>query len=183
MASPKRRRSLGPIECTFAHGAGTLAIFDRGAGAPRCAALALRVERDAYFTRVAIDAADDARHWCTIRDDALVYRVARDAAESPVTFTATSARYLRVRVLDGRAPFPLAGIVPLPSDAGRPPAVLLVYGNPSLSPVYDLAAQAEPVPGWAVASLFTGAVCWLAAFTLRLLRKGNPDGDGGEGGP
>ncbi|MDB5095033.1 MAG: hypothetical protein JWO85_3134 [Candidatus Eremiobacteraeota bacterium] len=333
---PQRRR-LAPLERTFTHGAGTLAIFDRGAGAPRCEALALRVERDAYFTRVAIDAADDARHWRTIRDDALVYRVARDEAESPVTFMPTSARYLRVRVLDGRAPFPLAGVVPRSAGTGGPAVVqaavtssgerpdrrtqwfildaraahariaavriesgtpsfartveversdngsewtsvatdrierfaegvprldvetgdaagrywritiddnddapleavvvrlfartndivfpvaagrtyALLYGDPGLQrPAYDLAARlaherwraqraelgplvrrepvapppgavapAEPVLPRLVTPLFTGAVSVLAGFALRLLRKGNPGGGGGEGGP
>jgi F5/8 type C domain-containing protein/uncharacterized protein DUF3999 len=105
-------RTIVTHDRTFVFGTGTNATFDLGARRP-CEAIALQVQRDRYFTRVAVDAGDDGRTWRTVRDDALLYRAAgSERAESTVAFAPTIARYLRVRVLDGRAAFPLVAIAP-----------------------------------------------------------------------
>jgi hypothetical protein len=101
---------------------GTQAVFDLGNEGTLHDALTLRIGRDTYFTRVAVDASDDARGWRTIRDDALVYHVAQDdRGDATVTFTPTRARWVRVRVLDGRAAFPIDGATLAHARSARPP--------------------------------------------------------------
>jgi hypothetical protein len=66
--------------------------------------------------------------------------------------------------------------------AGRADLGPLIRLEP-LGPAPAAVGPAEPVLPRLVTSLFTGAVSVLACFALRLLRKGNPGGGGGEGGP
>ena len=116
---------LPMTERGFVRGRGTQAVFDLGRDATLHDALRLRIGRDTFFTRVALDLSDDARAWRTVRDDALVYRVAQDGhGDDTVTFAPTRSRWLRVRVLDGRAAFPLDGAT-LAQAAGAPPPLVV----------------------------------------------------------
>ena len=115
--------SLAMSERGFVPGRGTQAVFDLGDDGMLHDALALRIGRETYFSRVAVDASDDLRTWRTLRDDALVYRVAQDdRGDDIVTFAPTRARWIRLRVLDGRAVFPLDG-ARLARAASAPPSL------------------------------------------------------------
>jgi hypothetical protein len=67
--------------------------------------------RPTYFEHVAVDTSDDRRSWRIVRDDAVVYRVAQSdsRADTTLTFPPTRSRWIRVRVLDPGAAFPLIG--------------------------------------------------------------------------
>ena len=66
----------------------------------------------AFATTVDVDASDDRRIWRTIRTGAPIYDYERDglAANTRVRFPRSTARYLRVRILDRSALFPIDGV-------------------------------------------------------------------------
>ncbi len=67
---------------------------------------------DAFATTVDVDASDDRATWRTIRTGAPIYDYERDglATNTRVTFPSSTARYLRVRVLDRSSAFPIDSI-------------------------------------------------------------------------
>ncbi len=66
----------------------------------------------AFATTVDVDASDDRKIWRTIRTGAPIYDYERDglAANTRVRFPRSTARYLRVRILDPNAAFPIDGV-------------------------------------------------------------------------
>jgi hypothetical protein len=107
-------RSVPLIDTGFVAHRGTQGVIDLGTSGALVDAVSLDVDTDrlaTYFERVAVDASDDRRTWRIVRDDAIVYRVAQDGGRgsSTLTFPATRSRWLRVRVLDPGAAFPLTG--------------------------------------------------------------------------
>lgn len=110
-APTERRAQL--IDTGFVPHRGTQGVVDLGPSGALVDAVALEVDpaRATYFERVAIDASDDRRTWRVVRDDAIVYRVAQDGGRgnATLTFPPTRSRWLRVRVLDPGAAFPLTG--------------------------------------------------------------------------
>ena len=110
----QRERSVPVIDTGFVPHRGTQAVLDLGASGEPVDAVTVDVDtakRPTYFERVAIDASDDRTTWRIVRDDAILYRVAQDAGRGNATlaFPVTRSRWLRVRVLDPGAPFPLTG--------------------------------------------------------------------------
>jgi Protein of unknown function (DUF3999) len=102
------------IDTGFVPHRGTQGVVDLGTSGALVGAIALEVDADrrpTYFVRVALDASDDRRTWRIVREDAIVYRVAEDdgRGNATVTFPPTRSRWLRVRVLDPGAAFPLTG--------------------------------------------------------------------------
>lgn len=92
----------------------TQAVLDLGARRDLVDTVRLGIDdgaRPTYFETVAIDASDDHVTWRIVRDDAIVYRVAQDGGRGgrTISFAPTRSRWLRVRVLDPRAQFPLTG--------------------------------------------------------------------------
>ena len=67
---------------------------------------------NAFATRVDVDASDDGLTWRTIRTNAPIYDYERDglATNTQVTFPESTARYVRVRVLSRKRPFPILGL-------------------------------------------------------------------------
>ncbi|HEX3465806.1 MAG TPA: DUF3999 family protein [Candidatus Elarobacter sp.] len=107
-------RSVQVIDTGFVPHRGTQAVVDLGTSGALVDAVALDVDTDrrpTYFERVAVDASDDRRTWRIVREDAIVYRVAQDGGRgnATLTFPPTRSRWLRVRVLDPAAAFPLTG--------------------------------------------------------------------------
>lgn len=112
--APSAPRVLGAVDRGFVPGRFTQAVFDLGDGTAPVDTIALAIDdarRPTYFTTVAIDASDDRRHWRIVRDDAFVYRVAQDGGRGnrSIAFSPTRSRWLRVRILDGHAAFPIEG--------------------------------------------------------------------------
>ena len=107
-------RSAPLIDVGFVPHRGTQAVVDLGPSGALVDAITLDIDanrRPTYLERVALDASDDRRTWRVMRDDAIVYRVAQDDGHgsSGLTFPPTRARWIRVRVLDPSAAFPLTG--------------------------------------------------------------------------
>ena len=176
--------ALAVTERTFHAGAGTRAVFDLGVPAPY-SGLTLHADRDAYFTRVSVDVADRPPAWRTVRDGVLVYRAGPSMPEATVTFAPAGARYVRVRVHDGRTAFPLHAVTPIGSeDASR------LHGphggaGPARPAVTE---RGSPVLPWLVVWAFAGATFGLLSPAVRRLReRARPQGirhrDGGEVGP
>lgn len=107
-------RGVPLIDVGFVARRGTQGVVDLGTSGALADAVTLDVDADqrpTYFERVALDASDDRHTWRVIRDDAIVYRVAQDDghANTTLTFPPTRSRWIRVRVLDPSAAFPLTG--------------------------------------------------------------------------
>ncbi|HEY0393555.1 MAG TPA: DUF3999 family protein [Candidatus Elarobacter sp.] len=107
-------RSVPVIDAGFVPHRGTQAVLDLGPSGALVDAVTLDVDtarRATYFERAAIDASDDRRTWRVVREDAILYRVAQDSGRgnTTVSIPPTRSRWLRVRVLDPAAAFPLTG--------------------------------------------------------------------------
>jgi hypothetical protein len=107
-------REIALIDRGFVPHRWTQAVLDLGARRDLVDTIRLGIDEAApptYFETVAIDASDDHVTWRVVRDDAIVYRVAQDAGrgDRTISFAPTRSRWLRVRVLDPRAQFPLTG--------------------------------------------------------------------------
>ncbi len=91
----------------------TQAVLDFGER-PRADTVTLEVDtaqRPTYFERVSLEASDDHVTWRIVRGDAIVYRVADDGGRGnqTIAFPESDSRWVRVRIADPRAPFPLTG--------------------------------------------------------------------------
>lgn len=111
-ATPAREAAM--IASTFVPGQGSQALLDLGRRpvVVDCVLLSVDPEQHpTYFERVAVDAGNDRRRLRTVRSAALIYRVADDdgKGDQRVSFPAVRVRYVRVRVLDPRAPLELGG--------------------------------------------------------------------------
>jgi hypothetical protein len=107
-------RGVPLIDVGFVPRRGTQGVVDLGTSGALVDAVVLDVDADrrpTYFERVALDASDDRHTWRVVRDDAIAYRVAQDGGHgsTTLTFPPTRSRWLRVRVLDPSAAFPLTG--------------------------------------------------------------------------
>jgi hypothetical protein len=67
---------------------------------------------ESFATTVDVEASDDRATWRVIRTGAPIYDYRRDglATNTRVTFPSSTARYIRVRILDSSSPFPIDGI-------------------------------------------------------------------------
>jgi len=160
-SAPAPRR-LTPIDRGFVERRWTQAVFDLGAGGTLVAGLGLEIDdqlRPTYFERVALDASDDRLTWRVVRDDAIVYRVAQDSGrgDQTIAFAPTRSRWLRVRVLDPRAAFPLDGAVVERSDA---PAAGLVRVSFAATPVATAAPHQQSWVFTAPAAIRPAAVAF-----------------------
>jgi hypothetical protein len=107
-------REAAPVVSDFVAGRGSQELLDLGRRPVDFDCVLLSVDSEqhpTYFERVAIDAGNDRRHLRTVRSGAFIYRVADDdgKGDQRVSFPAVRARFVRIRVLDPRAPFELGG--------------------------------------------------------------------------
>jgi hypothetical protein len=106
-------RAVTLIDTGFVPHRGTQAVLDLGPSGALVDAVTLDVDtarRSTYFERVGVDASDDRRTWRIVRTDAIVYRVPETSGEnSTLNVPPTRSRWLRVRVLDPAAAFPITG--------------------------------------------------------------------------
>jgi hypothetical protein len=96
----------------FVAGKYSQAVADLGTRRAAHGILDITPERETFATTVDVDASDDGMTWRLIRSGAPIYDYRSDglATNTRVTFPTSTARYLRVRVLDGKRPFGIAGI-------------------------------------------------------------------------
>jgi hypothetical protein len=127
-------RSVALIDLGFVPHRGTQGVVDLGPSGELVDGIALDIDaarRPTYFERVALDASDDRRTWRIVRVDAIVYRVDQDGGRGNATlsFPPTRSRWLRIRVLDPGASFPLTG-ARVAAGASREPALMRLPVSP-----------------------------------------------------
>jgi hypothetical protein len=90
----------------------TQAVADVGSERRTHQALDIATSLERFSTSVDVDASDDLRTWRSIRTGAPIYDYRSDglASNTIVTFPASTARYLRVRVASPGEPFPIDGV-------------------------------------------------------------------------
>ena len=123
-------RALDVIDLGFVPHRWTQAVLDLGTGGGLVEAVTLDVGERAnqtFFQQVAIDASDDRATWRIVRGYAIVYRVAQDGGRgsTTLTFPPTRSRWLRVRILDPHAAFPIAGAHGASTPPREPPLATL----------------------------------------------------------
>jgi hypothetical protein len=134
-------RDLPVSDGGFVPGKYSQAVIDLGAAGTLNGAVSLEVDRDTYLETVSVEASDDRATWRTIREGALIYRVARaGAGNQTIVFPPTRSRWLRVRIPDPRRPF----VVTAAKSAGdgQPPPTLEPLPLAATHSV-DAAARAE----------------------------------------
>lgn len=96
----------------FVRGAYTQAVADVSLRRTPYDAVDIGTSAGDFSERVDVDASDDRRTWRTIRTGAPIYDFQQDglATNTRVTFTPSTARYVRVRVRRATSPFPLTGL-------------------------------------------------------------------------
>ncbi|HEY9085356.1 MAG TPA: DUF3999 family protein [Candidatus Tyrphobacter sp.] len=74
--------------------------------------LDIATPRAAFATTADVEASDDRATWRVIRTGAPIYDYRRDglATNTRIAFPSSTARYMRVRILDRKSPFPIDGI-------------------------------------------------------------------------
>lgn len=112
--APSPARDVALSDTGFVAHRYSQAVLDLGAHHELDDAVTLEVDtarRPTYFERVSVEASDDLSTWRTIRRDAIVYRVADDngRGNQTIAFPATRSRWLRIRVADPHAAFPVTG--------------------------------------------------------------------------
>ncbi|HET7813747.1 MAG TPA: DUF3999 family protein [Candidatus Baltobacteraceae bacterium] len=90
----------------------TETLIDTGASGDLYDAIAIDTPKSTFFTRAEVAISDDRQTWRILRSDALIYRVAAssDPGSQTIALTPSRARWIRLRLLDAREPFPLNGI-------------------------------------------------------------------------
>jgi hypothetical protein len=106
-------RTIPLIDSGFVEHQGSQAVLDLGGDGELVDTVRLVVNdaaRPTYFEYVTVDASDDRRRWRRSDSTSVIYRVARDgASDRTIPIAPTRSRWLRVRVLDPHAPFPMLG--------------------------------------------------------------------------
>jgi hypothetical protein len=105
-------RSATVTDAGFVRGSYTQAVADLGTNTQAYATLEIVTPLDAFNTTVDVDASDDRSTWRSVRVDAPIYDFAKDglATNSQIAIPPSTARYVRVRVKQADAAFPIAGI-------------------------------------------------------------------------
>lgn len=106
-AIPARQATLSDVG--FVSGRYTEALVDAGKSGTLYSGVSIDAPRDTYFDRVDVAISDDRSTWREVRNEALIYRVADsgDPGSQTVSFVPARARWVRIRVIDGNAPFPI----------------------------------------------------------------------------
>ncbi|HXM18754.1 MAG TPA: DUF3999 family protein [Candidatus Tumulicola sp.] len=107
-------REAPQSEYGFVRGSYTQVVADTGEGRKELIdTLRIDSSNANYFSWVEIAASDDETSWRVIREQAPIFKFRRDAlaGTQTVSFPATRARWLRVRVLEPDAAFPIDDIL------------------------------------------------------------------------
>lgn len=168
-------RDVALIDTGFVPHRGTQGVIDLGGSGALVDAVDLEIDADrrpTYLERVAVDASDDRKVWRIVRDDAIVYRVAQDdgRGSATLTFPPTRSRWLRVRVLDPAAAFPLTGARVAASVSHEPALVALaltpVRADESASAGERFAFTAETPVRPAAVAFSDGGASYLRPVTV-----------------
>ena len=98
-------------ENSFTPGKFTQLVLDAGAHAPFHNAVRIQTTAPDFIEWVQVEASDDGHVWRMVQERAPIFRFRKDAHEGTqaVHYSENNAQYLRVRILDGEAKFPVFG--------------------------------------------------------------------------
>ncbi|MGA8145692.1 MAG: DUF3999 family protein [Candidatus Acidiferrales bacterium] len=133
----KNTRSLSTAmrENSFTPGLYTQVILDTGAAAPFHNGVEIRTPESDFIEWVGIDVSDDARIWRIVQERAPIFRFQKENRQGTqlVRYSENNARYLRVRILDGKEAFVLSGASVL-YEIVDPPERAAIVANVALDP-------------------------------------------------
>ena len=133
----KTTRSLGTTmrENSFTPGGYTQVVLDVGAQPPFHNGVEIRTPESDFIEWVQVDASDDARVWRIAQERAPIFRFRKESRQGTqlVRYSENNARYLRVRILDGREAFVLSG-ASVHYEAIDPPERTAIDASTSLDP-------------------------------------------------
>jgi hypothetical protein len=122
----ERAEGLPIVDSGFVRGAYTQVVLDLGRSGDVREAVRIATSKPTYFERVSVEASDDRTTWRSLRDETIVYAVSGDAGgrgddgNQTIAFPATRSRWLRLRVLDGIARFPIEAAYVDDTSHGKP---------------------------------------------------------------
>jgi hypothetical protein len=98
-------------ENSFTAGQFTQLVLDAGAHAPFHNAVRIETIAPDFIEWVQVEASDDGHVWRMVQERAPIFRFRKDAHEGTqvVHYSENNAQYLRVRILNGDAKFPVFG--------------------------------------------------------------------------
>ena len=133
----KVTRSLAAslLENSFAPGLYTQVILDTGSGAPFHNGVTIQTPETDFIEWVRVDVSDDARVWRIVQERAPIFRFQKESRQGTqlVSYSDTNARYLRVRILDGKEKF-LVTDASVVYEAVDPPEREAIVANAALDP-------------------------------------------------
>lgn len=99
-------------ENSFTAGKFTQLVVDLGTHAPFHNALRIDTSRSDFIEWVQVEASDDGHLWRMVQERAPIFRFLKDHHQGTqvVHYGENNAQYLRVRILDGDAKFPVSGV-------------------------------------------------------------------------
>jgi hypothetical protein len=140
----------------FVPGKYTQAVADAGAAHAMHNTLRVEVSESEgdFFQWIAVDASDDRNTWRIVRERAPIFRFRADGLEGQqqVSFSDTSSRWLRVRILDGKRRFSINSIgisrefVATPQRETLPARVTLNEKSPERKSWWDADLGVDHVP-------------------------------------
>lgn len=113
----------------------TEALVDAGSSGTLYSGVSIDTPRDTYFERVDVAISDDRSTWREVRNQALIYRVgdSGDPGSQTVSFSPARARWIRVRFIDGDAPFPIDTATLVSTALAAPEAIKKLDASATLS--------------------------------------------------
>lgn len=97
------------LENSFSGGNYTQVVLNVGASVPFHNSVEIHTSESDFIEWVSVDASDDAHEWRSVAERAPIFRFRQQGREGTQTirYSPNNARYLRIRVLDGKKKFPI----------------------------------------------------------------------------
>jgi Protein of unknown function (DUF3999) len=121
------------LENSFAPGLYTQLVLDTGSAAPFHNGVNIQTPEADFIEWIQVEASDDARTWRIVQERAPIFRFRKESRQGTqlVSYSDNNARYLRVRILDGRQKFFVTG-ASVVYEAVDPPERAAIVANAML---------------------------------------------------